>query len=70
MSTTTADRPDAFDRLMADLQDSNARIHALREEAARAGDQAQVEMCDRALRRDRDAVEECARAILSAGEEV
>jgi hypothetical protein len=45
---------------------TTAQIRALRTEAAQAGDQAQVEICDRALDGDEAAVAECARVIAAA----
>lgn len=45
---------------------TNRQITKLRDEAATAGDTAQVEVCERALRGDRSARVECARVIADA----
>lgn len=45
---------------------ADRQIEELRDEAGRAGDLAQVEICDRALGGDDDAIDECARVIALA----
>ncbi len=45
---------------------TTAAIRQLRDEAGSAGDLAQVEICDRALAGDEQAIEECARVIAHA----
>lgn len=47
-------------------QITSAQIRQLSDEAAQAGDEAQVEMCQRALSGDRAALAECARVIADA----
>ncbi len=50
---------------------SRSQVTALRDEAAQHGDDAQVEICDRALEGDADALAECARVIgYAAAQEV
>lgn len=50
---------------MSDTVTTDA-IRLLRDEAGSAGDLAQVEICDRALAGDEQAIEECARVITHA----
>ena len=45
---------------------TTAQLHALRSEAAMAGDLAQVRLCDRALRGSVRAVRECRRVLAAA----
>jgi hypothetical protein len=42
------------------------QVHALRSEAAVAGDEEQVRICDRAIKGDREALGECGRVIAAA----
>lgn len=49
-----------------DSEPTTAQIRALRDEAATAGDLAQVDLCERAIRGDARAIRACARVITRA----